>query len=166
MIFYLLILFIVVPFVELVLLLWLADHTSWQLTVLIVLATGIIGSLAARRQGLGIWIQVQRKLAAGELPGASIVDGVLVLIAGALLITPGLLTDGVGFALLVPWVRSYIRKRLMRALLRRTEWRIERYGPADTSWGSESGETFDGQAVSPDEEDDDQGSGTAGDLEP
>ncbi len=150
MILYLLTLFVVVPLVELALLLWLAEQISWQATILLVLITGIVGSIAARRQGLGIWLQVQRQLQAGELPGASIVDGVLVLVAGALLITPGILTDIVGFALLVPFVRRQIRRRLMRALIRRTEWRVRVMEP-DRPFTEE--ETFDSPAVRPDRDD-------------
>ncbi len=150
MILYLLTLFVVVPLVELALLLWLAEQISWQATILLVLITGIVGSIAARRQGLGIWLQVQRQLQAGELPGASIVDGVLVLVAGALLITPGILTDMVGFALLVPLVRRQIRRRLMRALIRRTEWRV-RVMESDRAFTP--GETFDSPAVRPDGDD-------------
>lgn len=156
MILYLLTLFVAVPLVELALLLWLAEQISWQATILLVLITGIVGSIAARRQGLGIWLQVQRQLQAGQLPGASIVDGVLVLVAGALLITPGILTDIVGFALLVPFVRRQIRRRLMRALIRRTEWRVRVMEP-DRPFTRE--DTFDSPAVRPDGDDE---SGDAG----
>ncbi len=163
---YLLILFVVVPFVELVLLLWLADQTSWQFTVLLVLVTGVIGSIAARRQGLGIWIRVQRQMQAGELPGAAIFDGVLVLISGALLITPGMLTDAVGFALLVPFIRRRVRGRLMKWFISRSELRVRMFRQSggvaqdDGTPCSEDG-TFDSHAVEP-VDDHDLGEGDSG----
>lgn len=127
MLLYILALFVVVPFVELVLLLWIADRTSWQFTVGLVLITGVIGSVLARRQGLGIWVRMQRQLQKGEIPGREIADGLLVLIAGALLITPGVLTDAVGFLLLVPWTRAVVRKSLLKYMVSRAEWQARTF---------------------------------------
>ncbi len=110
----LLLLFTVVPLVELTLLLVLADATSWQFALCLVLATGIVGALLARHQGLRCWRRVEQKLAAGELPGEPLIDGLMILVAGALLVTPGMLTDLVGFALLLPAFRRIIKRRLKR----------------------------------------------------
>ena len=99
-------LFILVPLVELALLLYLADASSWQFTLLLVIATGVIGTLLAREQGWRTWTRIRDELAAGRMPADSLLDGVLIFIAGALLLTPGVLTDLLGISLLVPWCRA------------------------------------------------------------
>ena len=110
----LLLLFTVVPLVELALLLWLAEHTGWRFTIALVLVTGVVGAVLARWQGFHCWQTVQRQMRQGELPAAALLDGPMILLAGALLVTPGILTDLVGFALLTPPVRRMIRQRLLR----------------------------------------------------
>ena len=117
----LLLLFVLVPFLELVLLLWVADVTSWQTAVLTVLGTGIGGAFLARWQGAGVYRQLQAQLASGELPGKTLVDGLLILLAGALLITPGIITDSIGFLLLFPPTRAAFRYLLMQYFRRRME---------------------------------------------
>ncbi len=112
----LLLLFTLVPLVELVLLLILADKTSWQFTLALVLFTGVVGAALARHEGLRCLRRVQQKLAAGELPGDALLDGLMILLAGALLITPGVLTDLVGFALLLPAFRRVMKRWLVRRL--------------------------------------------------
>jgi len=128
----LLLLFCLVPLVELVLLLQLADATSWQATLLLVIVTGIVGAALARYQGFQVVRRVQSQLSAGELPAAALWDGLLILIAGALLLTPGILTDVVGFALLVPFCRSLLRRYLGRRF--RGSFRVERFGDGYSAW--------------------------------
>jgi len=112
----LLLLFTAVPLVELVLLLVLADKTSWQFTLLLVLGTGVVGAALARHEGLRCWTRVQEKMAAGELPSDPLMDGLMILVAGALLVTPGVLTDVVGFALLLPMFRRTVKRYLKSRL--------------------------------------------------
>jgi len=104
--------FTLVPLVELVLLLILADEIGWQYALGIVLGTGVLGALLARWQGVRCWQRVHQELAAGRLPGDPLLDGLMILLAGVLLVTPGVLTDVVGFALLVPPARAVLRRRL------------------------------------------------------
>ena len=106
-------LFILVPLVELALLLYLADASSWQFTLLLVITTGVIGTLLAREQGWRTWTRIREELAAGRMPADSLLDGVLIFVAGALLLTPGILTDLFGISLLVPVCRDYYRRRLV-----------------------------------------------------
>ncbi len=113
----LLLLFTVLPLVELVLLLILADNTSWQFTLALVLLTGVVGAALARHEGLRCWKRVQQKLAAGELPGDPLLDALMILLAGALLVTPGVLTDLFGFALLLPVFRRIVKRSLARRFL-------------------------------------------------
>ncbi|MBT3192482.1 MAG: FxsA family protein [Verrucomicrobia bacterium] len=113
---YLLAAFIVLPITELWLLFKVDEHLGLGATILIVVMTGFIGAWLARAQGLMVTMQIQRDLAEGRMPAPRLIDGMMILIAGALLITPGLLTDTVGFLLLVPAVRSIIRAWLRQKM--------------------------------------------------
>lgn len=110
----LLLAFIAIPFIELVLLLRMAEATSWSITLIIVVVTGLIGSFLARREGLAAIRRFQVALAEGRMPGREIQDGLMIAFAAALLLTPGLLTDGLGFALLTPPGRKFIGEMLRR----------------------------------------------------
>ena len=110
----LLLLFILVPLVELVLLLWLADLTGWQFTLLFVIVTGATGVWLVRRQGFRTWRRITEEFAASTLPAEALWDAAMILVAGALLLTPGVLTDLVGLSLLIPPCRRWYRRRLVR----------------------------------------------------
>ena len=114
----LLILFVVLPLLDLWLLFTLADgRVSYSVTVGVVVATtGIVGASLAKRQGLAAWKNFNAELGRGALPADAMLDGVLILLAGAVLITPGLITDAIGLALLVPPLRRVIRRRLIARL--------------------------------------------------
>ena len=110
----LLLLFTVVPLIELFLLVKLGTMIGIGATVLIVICTGILGAWLARWQGLGVLRRLTEDLNKGRLPADALIDGLLILIAGAVLLTPGLITDAFGFLLLVPQGRAVVR-RLTRA---------------------------------------------------
>lgn len=112
----LLVLFTAVPLLELFVLLWLAGRVGPAATIALVFVTGIIGAVLARWQGLAAIGRFRQAVAAGRVPGAELLDGVLILVAAAVLLTPGLLTDAAGFALLLPWTRSAIARRVGRRL--------------------------------------------------
>ena len=120
----LLALFILLPAVELALLVQVDRLIGFWPTIGLILATGLIGSLLARREGLSVWRRLNQRLGEGTLPGHELIDGVIILLAGALLITPGVLTDVVGFMGLLPPTRALIRKfaqrRIKRAVQRGT----------------------------------------------
>ena len=122
----LLILLTVVPLIELGILLKLADRITWQWTVVLVVVTGALGAYLARREGLRVLNKVSADLSNGVLPARAVVDGMLVLVAGAFLVTPGLLTDLCGFGLLVPAIRGWVRRKLGRAF----QVRVERHPPS------------------------------------
>lgn len=105
-------LFTLVPVVELSLLVWIGMHTGLPFTLGLVILTGVVGAWLARREGLRCWLEVQRQLGEGQLPAEPLLDGLMILLAGAVLITPGVLTDVVGFALLVPPIRRKMRSYL------------------------------------------------------
>ncbi|TWU67358.1 FxsA family protein [Crateriforma conspicua] len=114
MFFKLLAAFILVPLMELYLLLQLAEVTSVGLTFLIVLVTGILGSILARREGVNAWRRFRLAMAEGRMPGTEIQDGMMIAFAAALLLTPGLLTDALGFTLLIPAGRTMVRHFIAR----------------------------------------------------
>lgn len=123
-----------VPLVELFLLYKLARWTSLPITILVVIGTGIAGGALARMQGLSVLNRIRGDLRSGGLPAGSLLDGALVLVAGALLLTPGLLTDGFGFFLLAPPGRALVR-RLVRKWLRKKmqdgTMRVDFHAPHD-----------------------------------
>lgn len=106
----LLLLLTVVPLVELALLLWLAKVTDLWFTFALVIVTGALGAALARHEGLRCWRRVHDEMAAGRLPGDPLLDGLMILLAGALLVTPGVLTDLVGFGLLLPPFRRVVKR--------------------------------------------------------
>ena len=112
----LLLLFILTPLIELWLLMLVSEHLCAATTIWLVLLTGFVGASLARRQGLQTWIAIQRETQQGKMPAASLVDAMMIFVAGVLLITPGMLTDVVGFSLLVPPVRAFLRKRFQDSI--------------------------------------------------
>jgi UPF0716 protein FxsA len=106
----LLLLFTVVPLVELFLLVKLGTVVGVGPTIALVIFTGVLGAWLARQQGLGVLRRLRAELAAGRLPAGALIDGLLILVAGAVLLTPGLLTDALGFVLLVPPSRAVVRR--------------------------------------------------------
>ncbi len=104
------------PIIELWILFRIANLTSPGFTVLLVIVTGIIGGVLAKMEGLRVLQQLQRELQAGRLPAGALLDGAMVLVAGALLLTPGVITDAVGFSLLAPPWRNILKKYLKRKL--------------------------------------------------
>ncbi|MDF7808297.1 FxsA family protein [Pontiellaceae bacterium B12219] len=106
---YLIALFIGLPILEFAVLIKLHGMVGFLPTVLLVFLTGIAGAALVRRQGVATLFKIQQEMNVGNLPAPQMIDGVMILLAGALLITPGLLSDCVGFALLIPMVREKIR---------------------------------------------------------
>ncbi len=116
MFFRLLILFISVPIIELFLLIEVGKKISWELTILIIFITAIIGARLTKIQGSQTIRNVQSALRLGKIPHREVLDGLMILVAGAILLTPGFLTDFVGFCLLIPKLRSYLQKFLKNFL--------------------------------------------------
>jgi UPF0716 protein FxsA len=112
----LLLLFVALPAAELALLIELGKRVGTGATLALIVATGIVGASLARRQGLGVLAVFQRETAAGRLPASTLVDGVIILLAGALLVTPGILTDVFGFLCLAPAFRRLVKRKLLHRL--------------------------------------------------
>ena len=117
----LLLLFIIVPAVELGLLIQVGVHLGTWPTLALIVFTGIVGAYLARLQGLSVLTRAQDQMNRGELPAGSLADGVMILVAAALLMTPGILTDALGFSLLVPAVRGRIKDALLKRFRKAVE---------------------------------------------
>ena len=124
MLFYLILLFTIVPLLELWLLLTIGKIVGIIPTIGLVLFTGVLGAWLARREGLGIFKKLQTELSQARLPNNTLLDGVLVLIGAAFLLTPGLITDILGFTLLISPFRSLIRETLKKYFKKRIEEKI------------------------------------------
>lgn len=133
-------LFTLVPLVELMLLVEVGERIGLGPTVLLVVATGVVGASLARREGARTWREVRRELAEGRIPGRELLSALLVLLAGALLVTPGILTDVAGLAALLRPLRrrvvELLRSRLV-AKMEAGELHVFAGGPAPDGPGDE-----------------------------
>jgi UPF0716 protein FxsA len=115
----LLLLFTLIPALELYLLLQIGAWLGPTATVLIILTTGVAGAWLAKREGLGVLSTLMADLQRGMPPGERLMEGALVVAGGLLLITPGVFTDIMGFLLIAPWSRRRIAPVALAALARR-----------------------------------------------
>ncbi|MEA2474764.1 MAG: protein FxsA [Thermoleophilaceae bacterium] len=118
----LVVLFIVIPLVELYLILQVSDVIGIVPTLLILVADSVLGSYLLKSQGRQVWRRFNDAVAAGKVPHSEIIDGVLIIFGGAFLITPGFFTDIFGLLFLFPPTRAGFRRFVRRAIERRTLW--------------------------------------------
>jgi len=122
MLYKLVLLFVVTPLVELAILIYLGTLIGVLYTILIVVATGLIGAFLARNQGLATFSKIRSSIERGVIPSEEFLHGALILIGGLLLLTPGLVTDMAGFTMLIPktrkvvvnWVRRLIQRKIQQ----------------------------------------------------
>ncbi len=140
---YLLLAFLIIPLVELALLVWLVGVIDFLPTIGLVVITGVLGATLTRHQGIRTLARFRESLAEGRLPHREMMDGILILMAGAVLITPGVLTDAAGFLLLVPPVR----RKVVQWLSRRLQGRVVAVGPGHgaTPRGDGGGDIIDAE---------------------
>ena len=133
------ILLISVPLLELYLLIHLGSKVGGISTLLVVIMTALLGTHVLRRQGRSAIQQAQARWQQGQLPTQAIIDSAVMLLAGILLIIPGLITDGIGALLLLPRVRFYLMDYITRRML--ASYPHQQH--------SEQGETLEGEIVPP-----------------
>jgi len=132
---FLVVIFILVPIAEIYVIIQVGNAIGAVPTILLLIADAILGSMLLRHQGRAAWIRFNRALAEGRLPHKEVFDGVLVIVGGALLLTPGFLTDILGVILLIPPTRALVRALSGRFVRRRlalgTIWTVgtPRRGP-------------------------------------
>ena len=144
------ILFIVMPIIEMWLLIVVGQHLGASLTIIMVLFTAVIGLHGLRRQGLTTLKRLQDKLSSQQLPAKEIIEGVILAIGGAFLLTPGFITDALGFSCLLP----FTRKLWLRLLFTWFQSRLSslhqapfEYSRFDQSGPSVSGDTIEGECT-------------------
>ncbi len=126
MFFYLALLFIVLPIVELAILIRIGTATVWWVPVAIVIFTGVTGAALARWQGWRVLERIRGDIRDGRMPADAIIDGFLILLAGILLVTPGVLTDLVGIAFLIPPIRSLFKRGVKAWIKTNVEFHVGR----------------------------------------
>ena len=134
-------LLLILPIVEISVFIAIGDRIGIFYTVMMILVTAIIGSILLRIEGFRILGQIQKDIAAGKMPAKELFDGVMILIAGVLLLTPGFVTDSIGFLLFIPTIRTAMRAFVLSRIKFQTK-----------AAGSEFSAGFDGfQAGHPDQ---------------
>ncbi len=116
-----LLLFTIVPLVEIWLLIEVGAIIGSVPTILLIASTGFVGVFLAKYQGLAVFSKMQRDLETGIMPGDPMFDGACILVGGALLLTPGLITDLLGFSLLLPFTRILYKTAAQKYFNRRME---------------------------------------------
>lgn len=116
----LLLLFVVVPIAELWVIIRVGSAIGFLNTLAIIVGVAVVGSWLVKREGLRVWRRFTESLSRGRVPTRELVDGVLILGAGALLLTPGFVTDVFGVLMLFPPTRAVFRSVVMRSARKRT----------------------------------------------
>jgi UPF0716 protein FxsA len=141
--------FIAVPMLELLLLIKIGQGIGTLPTLALVIGTALTGAFIISRQGLAVVSRTLEALSEGRTPVEPVVDGLFLMVAGVLLLTPGLITDVVALALLVPPLRRLIARTVMRWALRRTKVHIETFtadaGPRGWHPSDDDGSVIEGE---------------------
>ena len=111
--------FLVVPLLELAVIIQVGQAIGAAETILLLIVVSVAGGWLVKREGVGVLRRIQAAVSAGRVPGRELADGALIMFAGALLLTPGFLSDLLGIALLLPPVRAVVRPVLVGVLTRR-----------------------------------------------
>ncbi|WP_243386073.1 FxsA family protein [Bacillus kexueae] len=112
----LLLFLIIVPALEIGLLLFSGRTLGVLPTILLIILTGVLGAYLAKKQGIHTLRKVQEEMSYGRLPGDAIIDGLCILVGGVVLLTPGFITDAIGFILLFPQSRNLLKPLIQRII--------------------------------------------------
>lgn len=112
-------LFVLAPLLELYVIIQVGHAIGALNTIGLLLLVSVVGAWLVKREGMSVWRRFQRQVQSGMVPGREIADGVMILFAGALLLTPGFVSDVLGIFLLLPPVRAAVRAELLRRAARR-----------------------------------------------
>lgn len=113
--------FAIVALAEMATFFWVESRIGLGWALGIAVATALIGSFLVKRAGLSVWRRLRDRTSRGEVPGRELSDGAAVLVSGAFLISPGFITDTLGFLLLVPWVQAWIYRILSKRIKGRVQ---------------------------------------------
>ncbi|MDQ3957976.1 MAG: FxsA family protein [Actinomycetota bacterium] len=123
----LVVLLLVVPLVELAVIVQVAQGLGILETIVLLIGVSVAGAWLLKQQGLATWRSLQETMARGQTPTKEAADGALILLGGALLLTPGFVTDAVGLVLLIPPTRAVVKGAFRRLL---GTWAVRRFGAA------------------------------------
>lgn len=146
---WLFLLFVALPAVEIYLLIQIGQTIGGLQTFGLILATGLIGSYTAKKQGIAVWTELNNKLNSGRMPGNELIDGAIILISGTLLVTPGVITDLIGILGLFPLTRALFRKLAQSYFKGHPHFRMQfgafggnpaTYGSTNTPYNGASGQ--------------------------
>ncbi len=140
---YLFLLFILIPIIEIAVLIQVGSSIGLLPTLLIIIATAILGTFLLRQQGLATLTRAQQRMASGQLPAEQMMEGIMLLIGGVLLLTPGFVTDIFGFCCLIPVTRQWMARRLASRSV------IGVWGGVGSSGGAPSAGSAPGMGPSP-----------------
>lgn len=116
MFFYLLLLFIFIPVIEIALLIEVGSIIGTANTIAVILLTAIIGAYMVKHEGLGVMSRIQQSMNQGIFPAEEMINGMMILVSGALLLTPGFFTDVIGFLMVIPVTRNLIKSVARRII--------------------------------------------------
>lgn len=133
-------LFIVLPVAELMVLIKVGSIIGVLYTAMLILLTAMIGATLLRKQGMETLLRANQRLQNGEIPAAEVFQGFLLALGGAFLLTPGFVTDALGFALLLPQARQYLAVRLMKNMEKPNGFRVYSTFDASQAGGFQSGD--------------------------
>jgi UPF0716 protein FxsA len=141
----LVLLFIVLPIAELYVIIQIGGAIGVLPTLAILIVDSLVGAALARSQSRAAWERFNRALAEGRVPGREVFDGAMIIVGGALLLTPGFITDVFGLCLLLPPTRAALRAFLTRSVSKRAgmAWRVTSFGSARTGAGRPANRSYD-----------------------
>ncbi|TRW48524.1 FxsA family protein [Aliidiomarina halalkaliphila] len=153
-----LLLFIVVPLIEILVLIQVGQVIGGLNTILLLIVTAVVGASLVRSQGLRAWSQAQQRMAMGEMPGQQLAEGMIIFMAGVMFVTPGFVTDIVAVVFLLPGFRQAFARKVMQRMQMHTmhggvhmhgSFRAGPRGPGSDPRGpsneSQGGRTFEGE---------------------
>jgi UPF0716 protein FxsA len=140
-------LFIIVPIAELAVIIQVGEAIGVWWTIALLVADSILGSMLMRAQGRAVWRRFDQALQSGRAPAREVADGVLVIFGGALLLTPGFITDIFGLLFLLPPTRAVVRRVFLREALRRMTVTMTTAGPSATRRAGRRDDDLEGTAV-------------------
>ncbi len=150
MLFILFFIFIVVPVIEITVLIEVGEQLGAFTTVALVILTAAVGASLVRSQGLQTLMNAQKKMQQGEQPGQEVIEGVMLAIAGVMLVTPGFVTDFLGLILLLPFSRQFFANKLLARMIIKNMASQQPFNQGFSSHQSRSEDIIDGEFVNKD----------------
>lgn len=136
-------LFALIAFAEMATFFWVESRIGLLPALGLAVATALIGSVLVRRAGLSVLGRIQSKVSQGQLPGRELSHGAAILVAGAFLISPGFITDVLGFLLLVPLARDLVHSLVSNRLSKRMNVFVSASQPGNQTWNGPAGDVID-----------------------